>query len=457
MKQNNISTGPAEAHLPVALLRRYQADALPPQEQHQVERHLLECELCTDLLAGLAYNPELKTRAATQEINRRITALLANKKKTTVPLSYTQKSWGVAAVILLLLVSFAVVIFYNLKQVTPAKISAPVASSVPVAKEPPVLKPADLPVQNNIPADSIKIASAAIASNKSNLALRQPETDASRFQPRNEEIASVPENKNQLLTESTGYTRTADDTLLFNTPADSGKVAATATATAPALAKRSSAPQARMQTEAKVGEKIITGQVLEENGLGIPGVSVIVKGTSLGVSTDSQGKFTLTLPENQSRVTLVYSFIGFETVEKTLTDTQLAMADVKLKPDAQQLSEIAVVSYGSQGRKNVTIKETKAKPLTGMRAFKNYVQNNLVYPADARAKKVQGRVIVGFTVNLDGSLSDLKIIKSLSPSCDAEALRLVQEGPEWEPTRFNDKPVVQQVQVAIRFRLPKNN
>lgn len=72
----------------------------------------------------------------------------------------------------------------------------------------------------------------------------------------------------------------------------------------------------------------------------------------------------------------------------------------------------------------------------------------------AAALKVQakGRVIVGFTVTKIGQLENVRVLKGLSPEADAEALRLIQQGPAWEPAKQNGNPVERQVKVIVRFR-----
>ena len=79
----------------------------------------------------------------------------------------------------------------------------------------------------------------------------------------------------------------------------------------------------------------------------------------------------------------------------------------------------------------------------GMRALMEYIDENLKYPEISRENNSQGRALVGFIVNVDGSICDAEIIKS---SCDVyldeEALRLVNSMPKWKPAMQEEKPVV---------------
>ena len=97
-------------------------------------------------------------------------------------------------------------------------------------------------------------------------------------------------------------------------------------------------------------DRQIIGKVIDESGGGLPGVSVVVKGTAKGAITDSDGKYNLSIPEGN--VTLVYSFVGYEAQEVAVGSR--TTVDVTLKVDVKALSEVVVVGYGTQNRKDVT-------------------------------------------------------------------------------------------------------
>src|SRR5258705_3632163 len=86
-----------------------------------------------------------------------------------------------------------------------------------------------------------------------------------------------------------------------------------------------------------------------DEGTAVPGVNVIQKGTTNGTSTDADGNFTLVVPND---ATLIFSFIGFETKEVAVGDQ--AVINVSLGADAKQLSEVVVVGYGTQSKRDLT-------------------------------------------------------------------------------------------------------
>lgn len=82
-----------------------------------------------------------------------------------------------------------------------------------------------------------------------------------------------------------------------------------------------------------------------------------------------------------------------------------------------------------------------------------YLAANLKYPIISQENGEQGRVIVSAIVNVDGSLSDVKVEKSVSPSLDKEAKRLVSNMPVWNPGMVNDEPVRTKCLIPVSFRL----
>jgi len=94
----------------------------------------------------------------------------------------------------------------------------------------------------------------------------------------------------------------------------------------------------------------ISGVVKDDTGQPVPGVNVLVKGTTNGTSTDSDGKYSLSIPVKDAL--LVFSFIGY--VNQEVSVSGRSIIDITLAPDVMTLNEIVVVGYGNQERKDVT-------------------------------------------------------------------------------------------------------
>ncbi len=96
--------------------------------------------------------------------------------------------------------------------------------------------------------------------------------------------------------------------------------------------------------------RLIKGRVLDESGIPLPGVSVVVKGSTLGTSTDVEGRFELELPTDAS--VLVFSFVGFRSEEVALG--KASELDIMLRVENKALNEVVVVGYGTQRAKDLT-------------------------------------------------------------------------------------------------------
>jgi len=94
----------------------------------------------------------------------------------------------------------------------------------------------------------------------------------------------------------------------------------------------------------------VSGQVTSDTGEGLPGVNVLIKGTSSGTSTNAEGRYTIGVPDNNT--VLVFSFIGYTAEEVTVGSR--SSVDVKMIPDIESLSEVVVVGYGTQKKSDVT-------------------------------------------------------------------------------------------------------
>ncbi|MBQ6761079.1 MAG: energy transducer TonB [Prevotella sp.] len=89
----------------------------------------------------------------------------------------------------------------------------------------------------------------------------------------------------------------------------------------------------------------------------------------------------------------------------------------------------------------------------GYQALFDYLDKNIKYPAKAVKNKIQGRVIVQFIVDEKGNLSDIKVVKSVEPYLNAEAVRVVKSMPRWNPGMQNGKAVKVRYTLPVTFRL----
>ena len=89
----------------------------------------------------------------------------------------------------------------------------------------------------------------------------------------------------------------------------------------------------------------------------------------------------------------------------------------------------------------------------GAAALQAFLSSNTKYPVVAQENGVQGRVIVSFVVERDGSITDVKVVRSVDPSLDREATRVVKSMPRWSPGKQNGSAVRVKYTVPVVFRL----
>ena len=184
---------------------------------------------------------------------------------------------------------------------------------------------------------------------------------------------------------------------------------------------------------------MIKGRVTNEKGEPLIGASVTYKGTNIGTITNMNGEFSLVKKDDKKRLTA--QFIGYDPVEIRV-DTSRTML-IAMNENKQALNEVVVVGYGAKkNKKSVTAgtvvngneqanKDITPQPVIGKRKFQKYLKENLVRPTDEKCAQVKGKVVLTFLVNKEGRPFSIKVKESLCESSDKEAIRLIQEGPDW--------------------------
>jgi protein TonB len=110
-------------------------------------------------------------------------------------------------------------------------------------------------------------------------------------------------------------------------------------------------------------------------------------------------------------------------------------------------------SAGSQQAKVFTFVEDNPNFPGGNVALMKFLSENLRYPLDEDVKNKQGLALVRFVVNEDGSVSDVKVVRSVDPERDADAIRVVKSLPKFIPGRQQGKLVKVYFNIPIRFKL----
>lgn len=204
----------------------------------------------------------------------------------------------------------------------------------------------------------------------------------------------------------------------------------------------------------------VQGQVLEKStNAPVVGASVIIKGTTSGTITDLDGNFVISMPVG---ATLSVSYINMKTKELTITEKLIGkIKSLKVYLEGEittKTQEVVVVGYG--GGEEVSdevpvfqvVEEMPEFP-GGMGECLKFLGKNIKYPVEAQKAGVQGKVIVQFVVEKDGNIANPKVVRSIDPDLDGEAIRVISIMPKWKPGMQKGQPVRVKYTVPVTFRL----
>ena len=147
--------------------------------------------------------------------------------------------------------------------------------------------------------------------------------------------------------------------------------------------------------------------------------------------------------------------VGAQDFHEIVAPSVLAdSAETKVFDVVEQMPSFAGGEYTVRYRdeKGNVHEETKMCP-PGQAGMFQYLSNSIQYPVVAEENGVQGRVIVTFVVERDGSITEVKVAKSVDPSLDREAVRVVKSMPKWTPGKQKGEAVRVKYTMPVTFRL----
>ena len=192
----------------------------------------------------------------------------------------------------------------------------------------------------------------------------------------------------------------------------------------------------------------MTGVVVDENGKPLPGVTVVIKGSMLGVATDAEGRFEIVSPEGK---TLVFTYVGRKTQEVAF-DAGTTDIKVVMPVENVELGPFVTTAYKEEPVEEMPSGVVMPQFLAGN--VQDYIARHVQYPEEALKNKVEGKVYVQFVIDTAGNVVEPKVIRGVSPELDAEALRVVSEMPAWKPGMQRGKPVRVSFTLPVIFKLP---
>jgi TonB family protein len=244
-------------------------------------------------------------------------------------------------------------------------------------------------------------------------------------------------------------------------------------------------------------KEALKGKVTNEKGEPLVGVSVIIKGNTIGTITDTKGNYEI---KSEGEIeTLLFGKDGYEMMEvktngrknidvKLEVDNKLYIVDGKEyegktdEIDTDNIQRIDVLKgesgfklYGDKGKNGVVLIFTKATNIQGdpifykvdtlpefpggETALRNFLASEIKYPEIASENGIQGKVYVTFIITKKGKVTEPKISRGVDPALDKEALRVVSSLPDWKPGKQRGEAVNVSYTVPVYFELekPKHN
>jgi len=221
-----------------------------------------------------------------------------------------------------------------------------------------------------------------------------------------------------------------------------------------------SKPQIIGESSQSMQPKQVAGKVVDaKTNESLSGAAVIIEGTTEGTITDDDGKFKIEVSGGDK--VLVFSYVGYETqrVKADKPEINIKMQkkvydlpeDPPPPPPPSKQEKEQVIQPGEDVF--TVVEEMPSFHGKGGEGFREYLAQNIRYPDEAKKNGIQGKVFVQFTVNKKGEVVDVKVLRGVTPSIDAEAIRVTESSPLWEPGKQKGKPVDVQFTFPIDFKL----
>lgn len=183
-----------------------------------------------------------------------------------------------------------------------------------------------------------------------------------------------------------------------------------------------------------IASNSFNGAVVDQFNKPVANATVQVPTLNKAFVTDNNGYFSFKAPDTALNVSI--ASVGFEQQNARLNNS-VAFNQVTLKPANQSLNDVVVIGYGTQKgsafrrkTKDFSVNVLDAEPSVDWNTYTEYLEKNKRITNET--KDIHGDVVVSFVINNKNELTNFKIEKSLQTQLDAEAIRLIKEGPSWK-------------------------
>lgn len=429
----------------ISLIRKYLNGELNTRAMHQLEKRAQHDPFLMDAMEG--YEKSGSDQHDNLEIlNRRLQQRYAKKEKKIIP-------WNIIAIAASVIIVFTAggLWFYNShpsNTLQTAEAIKPVVSApAAINKQPAAISKEELTA----------FSPAAIPHSKQGLKFIKGKK-ADNLEINEVAVASpvVNADRKAKITD----TATKEDATPFNEMVVmemADKKAKTPAAYSKAIVKRDSTPNKLLQARVPgvtvneagtrnsgnlLSANTLNGRVIGMNdGLPVPGASVSIRGTNKSAVTDANGRFSIPV-DSTKKSKLVVNFIGYNSKE-VATNNRDSLKTIALEPENNALNEMVVTGYSSQKKSTGRDSVKGVHPREGWTSFNKYLVGKAISP-DGKT----GQVKLTFTVEPDGSIINIKVLKGLSAATDQKAIDLVVNGPAWTG---NTNGTAEKARITVKF------
>ena len=421
-------------------IARYWQGNLSPQEMHAMEKAAMDDPFLADALEGYSNMQQTAVAADLRELRGRL-----QERSDTRVVPMRRRWWSVAAAIILL--CGLGMLTYTLIQNDRSSVNKFTQAQPGTKKDTPANAVVPQTQKDTISAvtgstfANISDSAAYLSTNKLKDIAAQKPAGEFKDQPGARDSlvdAALSRRKNVSRSDVDAEKQRAQDSLLIasnDKVADrlQGKVEGLKTS-APANVGIAPPVSRENADQYRLSVNNFQGRVLDRNNEPIANASVRVYNNAQLAATDPQGNFQIR--SFDSVLNLSVSSVGYESRQLTMRNSQ--PQDVVLDPSKNKLDEVVVTGYGDRDKKrkesrgSTTLKVfvMDAQPVISWDEYNLYIEKNRRIDSVSRLL-AKGEVVVSFNVSKTGKLSNFNIEKSLGKFEDAEAIRLIKEGPAW--------------------------
>ena len=404
-----MSQLPHKKEFKAADIERYLSGSMPLSERHALEKAALDDPFLADAIEGYAYTASAQEDL--EELNQQILSKTSRQRtKSIIPLF--DFFWLRVAALIIVVIGTG---FWISMSFTQKKDSVALQDDVIEKTELVSEKPApELTVQTH---DSISTNSTTLSDQ--------------HVLPENKKTRSKYTLKKGLSKMDASQKRLAPQTI--SSPAF--------TLEKPVQDSFHVAEMAQVNRRNIAESKIYEGRIIDNNGQPVPNASVMLSGKLSGVTTDAEGRFSLSASDSSKK--LEASAIGFQPKSVPLAALQ-KNEKIILEENNASLSEVVVTGYSNAKARRELQRAAREKdkkdleeiePEEGWNAYNSYLTTQLKIPEEALKSGIKGEVKLDFDIDTNGQPVNIKVTKSLCEACDKEAVRLLKEGPTWKNKR----------------------